>query len=110
MNLFLRLIHPTINVQQCSEPGTGVEGVCCRDPNYKDPWPDMQGKGSGGGDHHHHHPEKSQGQPQQSTFQSSPNSFQQQPNSAINNFQRPEPTIPQKQSSSGGFRNPYAGR
>jgi len=31
--------------KECSHPMTGIPGVCCRDPNYKDPWPDMNGMG-----------------------------------------------------------------
>lgn len=26
-------------LQDCQDPETGVIGKCCRDPNYKDPWP-----------------------------------------------------------------------
>jgi hypothetical protein len=36
----------------CTHNETGEIGVCCRDPNYKDPWPDMGGAGQG---HEHHH-------------------------------------------------------
>lgn len=48
--------------QQCSEPMTGIVGVCCRDPNYQDPWPDMQGGGMMKKDpnQHHHHPNNGQ--------------------------------------------------
>lgn len=26
-------------MQECQNPDTGIIGKCCRDPNYKDPWP-----------------------------------------------------------------------
>lgn len=29
-------------MQDCADPETGVVGKCCRDPNYKDPWPASQ--------------------------------------------------------------------
>ncbi|CAG7831117.1 unnamed protein product [Allacma fusca] len=45
----------------CSAPSTGAVGVCCRDPNYKDPWPDMNGNG-GNKQHHHHHDDSNKGQ------------------------------------------------
>ena len=33
-----------VNPQDPSDAST----VCCRDPNYKDPWPNMNGGGGGG--------------------------------------------------------------
>jgi hypothetical protein len=39
-------------LQACSAPMTGTVGVCCRDPDYKDPWPNMGGNGGG---HEHQH-------------------------------------------------------
>ncbi len=30
-------------------PATTAIDVCCRDPNYKDPWPDMNGGNAFGG-------------------------------------------------------------
>ncbi|CAL8143162.1 unnamed protein product [Orchesella dallaii] len=68
-----------VALMQCSEPMTGIVGVCCRDPNYKDPWPDMQGGGGmmkkdGGA---HHHPDK--GQPNQGHSQALGNGIAHQP-------------------------------
>nr|CAD7462392.1 unnamed protein product [Timema tahoe] len=28
-----------VPLSECADPDTGVVGKCCRDPNYKDPWP-----------------------------------------------------------------------
>lgn len=49
--------------QECQNIETGIIGKCCRDPNYKDPWPDHlpheghDGHGHDGHDgHDHHHP------------------------------------------------------
>jgi len=33
----------------CVNPETTDIDVCCRDPNYKDPWPNMNGNGGMGG-------------------------------------------------------------
>jgi len=32
----------------CVNPETTEIDVCCRDPNYKDPWPNMNNGGGGG--------------------------------------------------------------
>jgi hypothetical protein len=35
--------------QPCINPMTTNIDVCCRDPNYTDPWPDMDNSGNGNG-------------------------------------------------------------
>lgn len=56
---------------------TGIVGVCCRDPNYQDPWPDMKKDMSGGG--HPHHP-ANKGQSQGQSFQPPPSNHLQSGN------------------------------
>ena len=41
--LKLFLFQGCVNPQDPSDATT----VCCRDPNYKDPWPNMNGNGGG---------------------------------------------------------------
>jgi len=44
-------------LQDCADPDTGAIGKCCRDPNYKDPWPGgMLMKNNGDG--HLHQPDE----------------------------------------------------
>ncbi|KAJ4444116.1 hypothetical protein ANN_05905 [Periplaneta americana] len=45
-----------VPLSDCADPDTGVIGKCCRDPNYKDPWPGgmMMMKNNGGGQHPQH--------------------------------------------------------
>ncbi|XP_059474348.1 DNA translocase FtsK-like [Neocloeon triangulifer] len=31
-----------VPLSECVHPETGIYGFCCRDPNYKDPWPETQ--------------------------------------------------------------------
>ncbi|PSN51774.1 hypothetical protein C0J52_05279 [Blattella germanica] len=40
-----------VPLSDCADPDTGAIGKCCRDPNYKDPWPGgmMMMKGGNGG-------------------------------------------------------------
>jgi hypothetical protein len=84
----------------CTHNETGEIGVCCRDPNYKDPWPDMGGAGQG---HEHHHTVKDssggfnngQYKPQYQQPQQ-PQQQYQQPQQQQQQYQQPKPQ-PQQQ-------------
>lgn len=51
----MRTAHFALTFQECADPDTGAIGKCCRDPNYKDPWPGgMMMKNTGNGHQHQH--------------------------------------------------------
>ncbi|XP_023713703.1 nascent polypeptide-associated complex subunit alpha, muscle-specific form isoform X4 [Cryptotermes secundus] len=44
-----------VPLSECADPDTGAIGKCCRDPNYKDPWPGgMMMKNTEDGHQHQH--------------------------------------------------------
>ena len=45
----LGLMTNQTDLQTCVNPDNQDIDVCCRDPNYEDPWPNMNGGGGGGG-------------------------------------------------------------
>ncbi|XP_065219639.1 serine proteinase stubble-like [Planococcus citri] len=49
------LLESRVPLSECIDLSTGIIGKCCRDPNYKDPWPDHDGGHDHGGDHDHGH-------------------------------------------------------
>ncbi|KAL0281598.1 UNVERIFIED_CONTAM: hypothetical protein PYX00_002536 [Menopon gallinae] len=44
-----------VPLSECQNIETGIIGKCCRDPNYKDPWPDMNTHDHGHHDDGHFH-------------------------------------------------------
>jgi len=43
------LLMLRVQLNTCVNPDNQNIDVCCRDPNYQDPWPNMNGGGGGGG-------------------------------------------------------------
>ena len=47
--MFTLQMKVSLTFQSCVNPQDPSDAttVCCRDPNYKDPWPNMNGNGGG---------------------------------------------------------------
>ncbi|XP_024086335.1 glutenin, high molecular weight subunit PW212-like isoform X2 [Cimex lectularius] len=71
-----------VPLTDCQNPDTGVLGKCCRDPNYKDPWPAgmMMPQRNSGFDDGQYHPNKYPGEKPANVPKVIPNFNPQRPN------------------------------